>query len=55
MEGIDGTIKVMMDRPWTSQGGKKIGEAKLTADMAKTTTTMAIGISDEIKQALAKI
>ena len=50
MEGIDGTIKVMMDRPWTSQGGKKIGEAKLTADMAKTTTTMAIGISDEIKK-----
>ncbi len=35
MEGIDGTIKVMMDRPWTSQGGKKIGEAKLTADMAQ--------------------
>ena len=49
-EGIDGTIEVMMDRPWTSQGGKKIGEAKLTADMAKTTTTMAIGISDEIKK-----
>ena len=49
-EGIDGTIEVMMDRPWTSQGGKKIGEAKLTADMAKATTTMAIGISDEIKK-----
>ena len=49
-EGIEGTIEVMMDRPWTSQGGKKIGEGKLSADMQKTTTTMAIGISDEIKK-----
>jgi len=49
-EGIDGTIEVMMDRPWESQGGKKIGEAELKADMPKTITTMAIGISDEAKE-----
>jgi hypothetical protein len=49
-EGIDGTIEVMMDRPWISQGGKKIGEAALKADMEKTITTMAIGISNEAKE-----
>jgi hypothetical protein len=49
-EGIDGTIEVMMDRPWTSQGGKKIGEIALKADMPKTSTDMAIGISKEAKE-----
>ena len=46
-EGIDGTIEVMMDRPWASQGGKKIGEIALKADMPKELHTMAIGISKE--------
>ena len=49
-EGIDGTIEIMMDRPWASQGGKKIGEIELKADMEKALTTMAIGISNEAKK-----
>ena len=49
-EGIDGTIEVMMDRPWTSQGGKLIGQIDLKADMPKTVTTMAIGISNDAKE-----
>jgi hypothetical protein len=49
-EGIDGTIEVIMDRPWTSQGGKKIGEIALKADMPKDTTTLAIGITNEVKE-----
>jgi hypothetical protein len=49
-EGIDGTIEVMMDRPWVSQGGKKIGETALKADMGKTVTDVAIGISNEAKE-----
>ena len=49
-EGIDGTIEVMMDRPWTSQGGKKIGEIALKADMEKSVCDAAIGISNEAKQ-----
>ena len=49
-EGIDGTIEIMMDRPWTSQGGKKIGEIALKADMEKKTWDMAIGISKEAKE-----
>ena len=49
-EGIDGTIEVMMDRPWTSQGGKKIGEIALKADMPKELRTMAIGISKEAQE-----
>ena len=49
-EGIDGTIEVMMDRPWTSQGGKKIGEIALKADMEKKPWNMAIGISKEAQE-----
>ena len=49
-EGIDGTIEVMMDRPWESQGGKKIGEAVLKADMKKEPWDVAIGISNEAKE-----
>ena len=52
-EGIDGTIEVMMDRPWASQGGKMIGQAELKADMPKTSTTLAIGISNEAKKELS--
>ena len=49
-EGIDGTIEVWMDRPWESQGGKKIGEAVLKADMKKEPWDVAIGISNEAKE-----
>ena len=43
-EGIDGTIDIMQDRPWASQGGKKIGEVTLKADMPKEWCDMAVGI-----------
>ena len=49
-EGVDGTIEVMMDRPWVSQGGKKIGQIELKADMPKELRDMAIGISNEAKE-----
>lgn len=49
-QGIDGTIEVMMDRPWTSQGGKKIGELQLTADMERKNWDIAIGISQQAKE-----
>jgi hypothetical protein len=49
-EGIDGTIELWMDRPWATQGGKKIGEIALKADMPKTSSDMAIGISKEAKE-----
>ena len=49
-EGIDGTLEIMMDRPWASQGGKLIGMANLTADMPKDPMTLAIGISNEAKE-----
>ena len=49
-EGIDGTIEVWMDRPWESQGGKKIGEIALKADMKQEPWDMAIGISNEAKE-----
>lgn len=49
-EGIDGTIEIMMDRPWVSQGGKKIGEITLKADMDKKVWDMAAGISNDAKE-----
>ena len=49
-EGIDGTIEVMMDRPWESQGGKKIGQIELKADMARIVMDAAIGISTEAQE-----
>ena len=32
-EGIDGTIEVMADRPWTSQRGLTLGKINVKADM----------------------
>lgn len=41
-EGIDGTITVMTDRPWTSQGGKELGSIALTADMPQKSTELTV-------------
>ena len=46
-EGIDGTIEIMLDRPWTSQGGKKIGETKINGGWEKADWDVAIGISND--------
>ena len=35
--GIDGTIEVMMDRPWFSQRGIKLGQVDIKADMTPGT------------------
>ena len=42
--GIDGTITVMADRPWESQGGKPLGTFTLKADMPQTSTEMALEV-----------
>ena len=47
--GLEGTIEVWMDRPWESQGGKKIGEAKLTPNMNQGVWEVSAGLSDEAK------
>ena len=39
-EGIDGTITIMADRPWASQGGKLLGTIELKADMPKQSTEL---------------
>ena len=38
-KGIDGTIEVMADRPWESQGGISLGKVEVKADMPLETTT----------------
>jgi hypothetical protein len=48
-EGIDGTIQVMADRPWTSQGGKLVGTIELKADMPKTSTELTAPLPELAK------
>ena len=43
-EGVDGTITVMSDRPWESQGGKILGTIELKADMAAEPTEMVVSL-----------
>ena len=43
-EGIDGTITIMADRPWASQGGKVIGAIELKADMPQTSTELSVAL-----------
>ena len=40
--GIDGTITIMVDRPWTSQGGQVLGTIELKADMPQDSTELAV-------------
>jgi hypothetical protein len=40
--GIDGTITIMVDRPWTSQGGQMLGTIELKADMPQESTELAV-------------
>ena len=43
-EGVNGTIDIMIDRPWTSKGGKVLGTIELKADMPQTSTEMALEV-----------
>ncbi len=38
--GVDGTITIMADRPWTSQGGQVLGTIELKADMPQESTEL---------------
>ncbi|MCQ2246063.1 MAG: family 43 glycosylhydrolase [Bacteroidaceae bacterium] len=48
-EGIDGVIRIMVDRPWVSQGGKEVGRIELKADMPKTLTEMTAPVGELAK------
>lgn len=41
-EGVDGSIIIMADRPWESQGGKVLGKIELKADMPALPTDMTV-------------
>ena len=43
-EGVDGTIDIMIDRPWTSQGGKVLGTIELKADMPQEAREMSVAL-----------
>jgi hypothetical protein len=45
-EGIDATIEIMKDRPWTSQGGQLIGTINLKAELPKASTELKAKIAD---------
>ena len=44
-EGIDGTIDIMADRPWVSQGGQLLGSISLRADMPQTPTKLSADLT----------
>ena len=41
-EGVNGTITILADRPWTSQGGKVLGTIELKADQPQMSTEVKI-------------
>ena len=41
-EGVDGRIDILVDRPWTSQGGQLLGSIELKADMPQEPTEMKV-------------
>ena len=43
-EGIDGTITIMADRPWASQGGQVLGTIELKADMPRQATELSVAV-----------
>ena len=43
-ESIDGTIQVMADRPWVSQGGLLLGTIQLKSDMPKKSTQLSVDL-----------
>ena len=43
-EGVDGSIQVMADRPWVSQGGILLGSLELKADMPRVSTEYVIDL-----------
>ena len=47
--GIDGTIQVMIDRPWTSQGGKLLGSIELKADMPQEPSEAVVDLPELTK------
>ena len=44
-EGIDGTIMILADRPWKSQGGKELGKIKLKSNMPQLSTETVTSLS----------
>ena len=50
-EGIDGTIEIMADRPWSSQGGQLLGAITLHADMPQTPTELSVTLPELVKLA----
>ena len=45
-EGVDGQIHIIVDRPWTSQGGKEVGLLELDASMPQIPTEMTAPVPE---------
>lgn len=44
-EGIDGVIDIMVDSPWTSCGGRKVGSLRIMKEMPEKMTTVSADVS----------
>ncbi|MGF7031502.1 hypothetical protein J2T17_002413 [Paenibacillus mucilaginosus] len=45
-KGVDATIDIMLDNPWTAQGGKKIGSLSISKDAVQQKTKMIVPLPD---------
>ena len=43
--GVDGTIDIMVDSPWESCGGKKVGNIRLVKEMPKKMRVLLADVS----------
>ena len=45
-KGVDGTIRIFVDRPWTLVNGTEVGQIELKADMPQTSTQFVVSVAD---------
>lgn len=43
-KGVDGTLDIMLDSPWTAQGGQKIGSLAISSQAAQHKTKMVVPV-----------
>ena len=45
-QGIDGNIDIMIDRPWSFDGGRVLGSIELKADMPQVSSQMSVSLDE---------
>lgn len=45
-QGVDGNIDIMIDRPWSFDGGRLLGSIELKADMPQVSSQMSVSLDE---------